>query len=363
MLGTYKTVAPMAFAATLSLLTAAPAHAQGCILARSSTVDMAPESQGGYLEPGDWNLSIGYRHQFSYKHFVGDVEQTYRVQQGTQVMNKINLEDINLTYQATPRFSFTLSIPILFASRRSNNSFYTTTSSGLGDSAVIAQGWLWNPRHARRGNISIGFGFQAPSGKDNVQNNVLTSATATTPSLTTVDYSIQPGSGGWGMVFQWQAFRDLGHSTVAYTNGNYLATQGGANNVLRSATAIKQPLTAYNAIQDQYLLQAGIAHPVTLVKGLTVTFGPRFEGVPASNLIGDDLGFRRPGFALSVEPGIVYSRGRNMIEASIGKAMYRDRTRSVPDKILGTHGDAAFADYVWLVSYSYRLPAKGSRER
>jgi hypothetical protein len=42
--------------------------------------------------------------------------------------------------------------------------------------------------------------------------------------------------------------------------------------------------------------------------------------------------------------------------------MYRDRTRSVPDKILGTHGDAAFADYVWLVSYSYRLPAKGSTE-
>jgi hypothetical protein len=51
-----------------------------------------------------------------------------------------------------------------------------------------------------------------------------------------------------------------------------------------------------------------------------------------------------------------------MIQASVGKAVYRDRTRSVPDKLLGTHGDAAFADYVWLLSYSYRLPGKGHTE-
>ena len=348
--------------AILALLSAVPARGQGCIVARSSSVDMAPESQGGYLEKGDFELTMGYRHQFSYKHFVGDVEQTYRVQQGMQVMNKINLQDINLTYQATSRISVTLTVPLLFASRRSNSSYYTTHAAGLGDTALVAQGWLWNPRHSRRGNISVGFGVQAPTGKDNVQNNVLTTASATTPTLVTADYSIQPGSGGWGMIFQWQAFRDLGRSTTLYTTGSYLATQGGTNNVLRSASALSQPLTAYNAIQDQYLLQGGVSHPLRPVKGLTLTFGPRLEGVPASNLIGNDLGFRRPGFAISVEPGLIYARGRNMIQASIGKAVYRDRTRSVPDKILGTHGDAAFADYVWLLSYSFRLPAKDHRE-
>jgi hypothetical protein len=161
---------------------------------------------------------------------------------------------------------------------------------------------------------------QAPTGKDNVQNNVLTSATAAAPTVVTDDYSIQPGSGGWGMILQWQAFRDLGHNTTAYTNGNYLATEGGYNNVLRSATALSQPLTAHNAIQDQYLLQAGISHPIAAIKGLSVTFGPRMEGVPAANLIGNDLGFRRPGFAISAEPGFIYSRGHNTIQASIGKA-------------------------------------------
>jgi hypothetical protein len=347
----------------LALLSTVAARGQGCIVARSSSLDMAPESQGGYLQAGDWDLTVGYRHQFSYKHFVGSVEQVQRVQQGTEVMNKINLQDINLTYQATPRIGLTLTVPLLFASRRSNNSYYTTHAAGLGDVAIVAQGWLWNPKHARHGNISIGFGVQAPTGKDNVQNNVLTTATATTPTLVTADYSIQPGSGGWGGIFQWQAFRDLGHNTVAYTTGSYLATQGGTNNVVRSATALNQPLTANNAIQDQYLVQAGISHPIPSVKGLTVTFGPRMEGVPAANLIGNDLGFRRPGFAISAEPGIIYARGGSMIQASIGKAVYRNRTRSVPDKMLGTHGDAAFADYVWLLSYTLRLPAKGHTEK
>jgi hypothetical protein len=320
-----------------------------------------PETQGGYLAPGDWQISIGYRHQFSYKHFVGDVEQTYRVQQGTEVMNKINLEDLQVTYQATDRFSFGLVVPVLFASRRANDSYYTLHSSGIGDTSLLAQGWVFNPKHARHANIQIGLGLQLPTGKDNVTNNVI-AAPGAAPQNMFVDYSIQPGQGAWGMVFQWLAFRDIGNGTMLYTNGNYLATQGGDNGVLRRASALSQPLTAYNAIQDQYLVEAGVAHMVSKIHGLTLTFGPRFEGVPAYNLIGNDIGFRRPGFALSAEPGFVYVRGRNIIQASVGKAFYRDRTKSVPDMILGTHGDAAFADYVWLASYSYRFSRHESGE-
>ena len=119
----------------------------------------------------------------------------------------------------------------------------------------------------------------------------------------TLDYSIQPGSGGWGIVLQWQSFRALGNRTAVYFSGNYIATPQNANNVLRSATALSNPLTAYNSISDQYLMQAGIAKPLKRVRGLTVTFGPRWEGVPAKDLFGDSLGFRRPGYAVSLEPG------------------------------------------------------------
>jgi hypothetical protein len=62
------------YMAAMMLASAQPAHAQGCIVASWSSQTISPESQGGYLQPGDWELSIGYRHQFWYKHFVGDVE-------------------------------------------------------------------------------------------------------------------------------------------------------------------------------------------------------------------------------------------------------------------------------------------------
>src|SRR3977135_401187 len=96
----------VALATILVLLsTSSVAWGQGCVVARSSSPEMGPESQGGYLEKGDFEVNIGYRHQFSYKHFVGDVEQTYRVQQGNQVMNKVNLENINVLYQLNSRLS------------------------------------------------------------------------------------------------------------------------------------------------------------------------------------------------------------------------------------------------------------------
>jgi hypothetical protein len=343
------------------VLPAATAWAQGCIVARSNSQNVGPASQGGYLQAGDFEVDVGWRHQFSYKHFVGPVEQTYRVQQGTQVENKVNLTTAVLTYQLTSRFSCTVGVPTLFASRRANNAYSTQHSSGIGDTSIVAQGWVLNPKRAHKGNLAVGFGVSIPTGRDNVTNNLISTPGAQ-PVNTPVDYSIQPGSGGWGMVFQWQAFRPMGRS-VFYTDGNYLATQGGYNHVLRSASAASQPLTAYNAIQDQYLIEAGVAHPVSRIGGLTLTFGPRDEGVPARNLIGNDLGFRRPGFAISLAPGFIYARGANMITASVGKALYRDRTRSVPDMILGTHGDAAFADYVWFVTYSYRIPKKHAGEQ
>jgi hypothetical protein len=115
-------------------------------------------------------------------------------------------------------------------------------------------------------------------------------------------------------------------------------------------------LTQYNSISDQYLVEFGVAHEIPLEKvGLALTFGPRFEGVPAHDLIGDSLGFRRPGFALSLEPGVRVSMGRNLLTASIGRAVWRARVKSVPDIMEGGHGDAAFADWVWSASLSHRF--------
>jgi hypothetical protein len=330
-----------------------PVYAQGCIVARSSSSPSGPQTMGGYMAPGEFDVTIGYRHQYSFRHFVGDVEQKQRMQIGNQVMNKINLLNLNLTYQASRRLSFTVSAPMLFASRRSNNSPYTTTAQGIGDTIIGAQGWLFKPTSEGSGNVSVGFGLMMPTGRANLTNRV-DAYDGRGPREVLLDYSVQPGSGGYGIVFQWQSFRNITGSTQMYLNANYIATPQNTNNVLRNSTNAN-PLTAYNSISDQYLVQAGIARPFKKVRGLTLTFGPRWEGVPAKDLIGDSLGFRRPGYAVSLEPGFQYTWGMSLLTVNAGKAILRDRTRSVPDRITGGHGDAAFADYVWTASYSYRF--------
>jgi hypothetical protein len=332
---------------------------QGCVLARSPQQAL-PTGQGGVLEPHHFQITVGERHQFSYQHYVGDVYQEYRAQQKTQVENRINLLTTNLTYQWTPRVSIEIDAPWLFASRKSQSSPIKYAASGVGDTIVGVNTWIRDPIHARRWNASVGLGLLMPTGNDDVTNtvNTNTSGTGSPVEVTApVDYSIQPGNGGWGGMMQWMAFTQIGKSMTFYTDGDYIATQGGTNGVQRGATLNPaQPLNNYAAISDQYLLEAGILVPVRPETGLGLTFGPRDEGVPAKNLfpVSND-GFRRPGFAVTIGPGLEYARGSNLFQAGVYKAIHRDRTTSYPDSVYGTHGDAAFAQYVWLASVTHRF--------
>jgi len=100
---------------------------QGCIIAHSFGEVGGPTTQGGYLQPGHWQLTIGYRHQYSFRHFVGSTEQVYRTQTNSAVRNRINLFTADLTYQITNRWSVDFNLPLEFASRR-----YTILAHSLG---------------------------------------------------------------------------------------------------------------------------------------------------------------------------------------------------------------------------------------
>ena len=352
-------VAVILASGVLLLLSVRNASAQGCILARSPEGGL-PTGQGGILQPGHFQLTIGERHQFSYQHYVGDVYQVQREQAHNQVENRINLVTADLTYQWTSRISIEVDAPFLFASRKTENSPIKYQSSGVGDTIVAVNTWIRNPAHYPKANVSLGLGFMAPTGNDDVTNNVNTNTSGTGAAVlvtTPVDYSIQPGNGGWGMVMQWSGYSQAGKSMIVYWDGDYIATQGGTNGVQRGATlSTTQPLNNYVAISDQYLAEAGVIFPVLHEHGLGATFGPRWEGVPANNLfpVSND-GFRRPGYAVTLGPGMEYSHGRNLLQAGVYKAVHRDRTSSYPDSVYHTHGDAAFAQYVWLAGWTHRF--------
>ena len=363
----------IAFLILFAVLCAAPhTHAQGCVIAHSVGQVAGPEDSGGYLAPGHFQISFDYRHQYSFRHYVGSVEQVYREQGHSEVRNRINLFDATLTYQITPRFSLTGTLPLQFASRHyfiaagSLGAGKPATDligdfgvSGVGDISFSGQGWLWNPSSNPSHNIQLSVGVQAPTGRDNLQNNFV--EVPGQPAVNaTADYSIQPGIGVWAIPASIQAFQTIGKSLQAYFNGSYLVTPSETNGVANASPPGFPPPAKQNAFvsaADEYLGQAGVAYSFASVHGLTGTLGIRQEGVPAHDLIGGDQGFRRPGYADSLEPGVIYTmhNGRDYLTANIDRAFYRNRIASVPDLELGTHGDAAFADWLWLASFTHRF--------
>jgi hypothetical protein len=191
-----------------------------------------------------------------------------------------------------------------------------------------------------------------------VQNTTNTNTTGTGPAnnvTAPVDYSIQPGSGGWGLVMQWSGYQRLNKTLTFYSDGDYIATNGGTNGVVR-ASSTTTPLNNSVSISDQYLLEGGVSFPISYLKGLSGNVSMRDEGVPAKNLLPvNNDGFRRSGFAVSAGPGLQYVHGSNILNANVYKALHRDRTVSYPDSVYHTHGDAAFAQYVWLASFTHRF--------
>jgi peroxiredoxin len=337
------------------------------VISRSGLETSGAEGGNGYLQPGDWTSSLSVRHVYSHVHFSGPTENFSRAQLGTEVQSKTNIDVLTWTYQATPRLSFSATLPFLYASRRQQAQYATLHTSGLSDISFGAQFWVRSPKSEKAGknNIQCGLSLLTPSGNDR-QNNVVATSFGATPTTQYPDYSVQPGGGSWGAIMSWQAFQSLGGSTTAFLDGNYVMTQGGHHSFWTShgGTSNNAPgptagLTQFDAIQDQYMLEVGVAHPAPRIPGLGLTLATRVEGVPAHNLIGDNLGFRRPGFGVALTPGVIYTRGRNMLQFSVGKVLLRDRTKSVAEEVNGVHeGDAAFANYVWMASYTWRIPGR-----
>lgn len=312
-----------------------------------------------FLDAKRWQISVGYRKQRSHRHFVGTEEQTIRAEQGTEIVNDIHLFDVALTYAIDRRFNVTVSVPFQVATRTrpgqldrlrgiSNAPDQVFHSVGIGDISITGRMWLIRPPSESRQNISFGIGLKLPTGKPDVTDTVIT---ARGPVTQVVDQSIQLGDGGWGISLDTQAYKAIKRTTL-YASATYLLNPRNTNGVL---TGRARRSEAVMSVADQYLARAGFVRPVPKLRHFAYTLGGRIEGVPVRDLIGKSDGFRRPGYALSLEPGLLYFRGKDTWSVSVPVAVRRNRKRSVPDIMDHTAGDAAFADYVILVGYSHRF--------
>jgi hypothetical protein len=326
------------------------------VVARSS-VPVIGTHGSPYLEKHHWQLDLGFRYQRSDRHFIGIKEQPQRYVLGNQVINWIYLGDISPTFAITDRTTVSFSLPLLFADRsqaiRGPNgavaSRYTTHSRGISDSALMFRRWMFNTEEHTTQNISLGAGIKIPTGNDHVYDVFHTSLTST--STHTIDQSIMPGDGGVGAIVDMQAFKRIWRMTLNAA-GTYLINPMNTNGIQTA----RSPAEAIFSVPDQYLARVYAAMPVLPDKyGLAVQIGGRFEGVPVHDLIGKSDGFRRPGYAISIEPGVIWGFKQYVFNMSVPVALKRNRLRSVPDFATGGAGDAAFADYFWIFGLSRRF--------
>ncbi|HEX9600750.1 MAG TPA: transporter [Mariniflexile sp.] len=340
-------------------------NAQGCVAIRGFSSCNSYMEDGGILMKGDFSVGTNFRYFQSFRHFRGTHEETHRVENGTQVINDSYFVDIAFNYAVTDRFYATLLLP--FASHVRSSMYehggnppnglgerHMTRSSGLSDMRLGVGYWLLK-HNTKPYNFAIGTGVKLPTGDYNYMDTFYNQGTNRDQDvLRVVDQSIQLGDGGIGFNVDFQGYYMLSNSFTLTTTLYYLFNPEKTNGVLTRGGSSEF------SVPDQFAAQLGTFYSPK-IKGLSFYLGGRIEGVPSSDLIGSSDGYRRPGYAISVDPGINYNTNNLSLSLNIPVAIERNRTQSFLDKKrtsetgVFAQGDAAFADYLINFNLTYRF--------
>lgn len=362
----------LSFVLLLFIVTTQNLKAQGCVAIRGNSSCSTSFGTSANLMGGEFNIQTGYRYFKSFRHFRGDHEESNRVEEGTEVINHSNFIDLSINYGLTNRLFANLIIPYSWQTRSSMYEHggnppnglgerHETSSFGIGDFRTGIGYWLFDPEK-KSFNYSLGLGLKLPTGSYDYTDTFYNQGPNKDQDIeSVVDQSIQPGDGGFGFTVDIQGYHSLSDRFGLSINVYYLFNITETNGVLtrNGKNEFSSP--------DQYAVAIGSYY--SALSGFNAYLGGRLEGIPSNDLIGGSKGYRRPGYAISVEPGIGYFKHNYSVFASVPIALYRNRTQSYEDKQrteqtgVYTHGDAAFADYLINVGISYRFMNKNRDEK
>jgi len=333
------------------------AFGQGCVAAHTEQPlisGLDPTNQQQTFHGRDWadrlhnlTISVGFRTYSSYAHYIGTDYQVRRAILHNQVQNHVNLYDLSFNYQFSPRFSIIGDIPAMTGTRHQQGNVNVSRVGGIGDIFLGVQGWVFRPPTESHGNVAISASLKLPTGINDAQGTTILSNGTT--QLRNFDQSLQPVDGSWGFTLATQAYRQTYFHTMLYFTGSWLFNPRDTNGVKTFRSA---PHEDVMSVSDQYLWRGGFSHNVPKLRYLALSLGGRMEGVPVRDAFGASNGFRRPGYVISIEPGLALSYRNNSLNVSAPWAMERNRKISTSDIQNHTHGDAAFADYTIIASYS-----------
>jgi hypothetical protein len=377
------------------------AGAQGCVAVRQMGGLSMVSGNSYNLEKGQFQMGANYRYFHSFRHFVGKEEQPHRQTtggghdaNGKELGNAVNIYshalDFNFSYGLSNRLQLNATIPYVHNERSQvlrqtspvvDTFRYSVYAAGIADMRIGLNYWVFDPAISHGGNLMVGVGLKLPTGKYDATDNQVPQSDGSKKDFVVMDQAIQPGDGGLGVSVELQAFRHLFGSVYGFGNGYYLFNPRESNGAYKSApTVVKSPidgnvlgtLTGYNifASPDQYFVRGGV---MASIKNLSASLAARWEGIPAYDAFGGQKAYRRPGYVISIEPGLSYRAGNHTLSIYVPKNIVRNRIQSAADianqdlqnsvitdpaQKVHVQGDAAFADYSISIGYSYRFAQK-----
>jgi hypothetical protein len=351
-----------ALAIGVALLAVPPmgtASAQGCMPVRFVSPALGGRGDA-YLEARSWRSSVAFRRLYSNMFFRGTRSHPEFAPKGQPILIHNNTVDFGLTYAVSDRVSVTLNVPYLdgFLSNFHLDSVrHETRASGIGDVNIHVSSWLFDLQNNPRGNVALGAGVKAPTGKMN------SAGTQFLANGTSIEFpnvpAIQPGDGGWGLIFQSEAFRQVANRAFAYTSGMYTAN-------LRESTGVPRFPTGpviMTGVPDLYSLRAGASVHVLSRSELSpgsrtlvsASLGWREDGTTRRDLFGgSDLFYRAPARVGYVDNGVLAMKGRYAVSLSIPVRVYQNYRLSDSDIALGRPGGGGLARYLVLTEFSRR---------
>ena len=342
---------------TLTSLLAIPkaASAQGCAPIRFSNPSLGGQGES-YQEAHQWRLTVGYRNLHSNQWIILGSSQPHNElgPGGSPPIIGIQTVVAEVAYAVTGRFTLRLGVPFSTGSLTRvwpDSASHRESATGLGDVNLVGEAWLLDPRANPKGNIALGLGVKAPTGSNHVRGLFYTANNPGVPFP--VNLAIQLGDGGWGIILEAQAFRQVFDRAFIYSSGSYMFSPRAQSNVRTTPTS-----SLFWSVPDVYSGRVGLAYTVWPDQGLSISLGGRIDGEPVHDVIGGDGTARRPGYVIYADPGLALTRGRDNLTLSVPLRLRAWKQRSVAEYQAQTppaQVGGGYAKFLIFAAYSHRF--------